>query len=160
MTSAKELIFFPAVSAGRKVYAGKIRRFFAEYLAKNGLRLTRQRRRIVDALLAADRHLSQEELYKALRRFGLGRATIFRTLKMLQEGALVEPVFGKDSVPRFEVQRDRPHHDHLICIECGRIREVRWPKLEAIQEETCRKIGFIPKWHRHEIFGRCKECSR
>ena len=53
----------------------------------------------------------------------------------------------------------RPHHDHLICITCGRIQEVRWPALEKIQNDACRKAGFAPKWHRHEVFGLCKDCA-
>lgn len=156
----RELVYFPAWTSDREGYTKRIYRLFQDYLARNGLRLTGQRRRILDFFLKADRHLSQEEIYGALRRYGLGRATVFRTLKMLEECKLVNHVIGSTGTPRFEVNLERPHHDHLICIDCGRIQEVRWPKLEEIQERTCRKIGFSPKWHRHEIFGRCKDCSR
>jgi len=110
--------------------------------------------------LKSDRHLSQEEIYAALRQYGLGRATVFRTLKMLEEAKLVDHVIGSTGTPRFEVNVERPHHDHLICVDCGKIQEVRWPKLEEIQEKACRKIGFTPKWHRHEVFGRCRDCAR
>ena len=156
----RELVYFPAWTADRKGYTKRIFEIFTDYLSKNGLRLTAQRRHILNFFLKADRHLSQEEIYGALRRFGLGRATVFRTLKMLEECKLVNHVVGSAGTPRFEVDLERPHHDHLICIECGRIQEVRWPKLEEIQEKTCRKIGFVPKWHRHEIFGRCQDCSK
>jgi Fur family ferric uptake transcriptional regulator len=156
----RELEYFPAEKISRRGYVDRIRRVFTEHLAKNGLRLTAQRRRILDYFLQADRHLSQDEIYLALRKHGLGRATVFRTLKMLEECRLVNHVIGSTGTPRFEVDLERPHHDHLICVDCGRIQEVRWPKLEEIQEQTCRKIGFTPKWHRHEIFGRCRECSK
>jgi Fur family transcriptional regulator, ferric uptake regulator len=156
----KELLYFPAYTEDRTRYTQRVRKLFGDYLAKNGLRLTGQRKRILDFFLQADRHLSQEDIYQALRKHGLGRATVFRTLKMLQECKLVDHVIGSSGTPRFEVNLERPHHDHLICIDCGRIQEVRWPKLEAIQEKTCRKIGFTPKWHRHEIFGRCRDCSK
>ncbi|OGR83295.1 MAG: hypothetical protein A3J74_11775 [Elusimicrobia bacterium RIFCSPHIGHO2_02_FULL_57_9] len=135
-------------------------RLFTGYLAGHGLRLTGQRRLILDYFLKADRHLSREDIYTALRRHGIGRATVFRTLKMMEKCKLVDHVVGMAGKPRFEVNIERPHHDHLICINCGRIQEVRWPKLEAIQEETCRKIGFTPNWHHHEIFGWCRDCSR
>jgi Fur family ferric uptake transcriptional regulator len=154
----RELLYFAAPAAGRKGYQKRIYRLFTEHLGKNGLRLTDQRRRILDFFLEADRHLSQDEVYTALRKHGIGRATVFRTLKMLEECRLLNHVSGRGGTPRFEVNVERPHHDHLICIDCGRIQEVRWPKLEEIQEKTCRKIGFEPKWHRHEIFGRCKDC--
>jgi Fur family ferric uptake transcriptional regulator len=157
----RELVYFPHhVGDDRKSYVKRIYAMFTAHLAKNGLRLTNQRRRILDYFLQSDRHLSQEEIYGALRKFGLGRATVFRTLRMLEEAKLVNHVIGSTGTPRFEVNIERPHHDHLICVECGRIQEVRWPKLETIQEQTCRKIGFIPKWHRHEVFGRCRDCAR
>lgn len=160
MRAERELLYFPDRSTDRRGYTRRIYEIFRAHLARNGLRLTGQRRRILDYFLQAERHLSQEDIYAALRRYGLGRATVFRTLKMLEACQLVNHVIGSTGTPRFEVNLERPHHDHLICIHCGRIQEVRWPKLEQIQEETCRKIGFVPKWHRHEIFGRCRECAR
>ena len=155
-----ELDYFPPADSDRVGYVRRIYERFTAHLVKNGLRLTHQRRLILDYLLQADRHLSQDEIYAALRRHGIGRATVFRTLKMLEESRLIDHVIGSTGTPRFEVKVDRPHHDHLICIECGKILEVRWPKLEQIQEETCRRIGFIPKWHRHEVFGRCRDCAK
>jgi Fur family transcriptional regulator, ferric uptake regulator len=156
----RELVYFPTYTGDRKEYVKKIHAVFSAHLAKNGLRLTDQRKRILDFFLQTDHHLSQEEIYTSLRKYGLGRATVFRTLKMLEEARLVNHVSGSGGTPRFEVNLERPHHDHLICIDCGRIQEVRWPKLEQIQERTCRKIGFSPKWHRHEIFGRCRQCTK
>lgn len=147
-------------SAARPAFASRVARVFAEHLAKNGLRLTDQRRAILDLFLKSDRHLSQEDVYVAVRARGIGRATVFRTLKTLQECGLAAPVVGRDGVPRFEINWERPHHDHLICVECGHISEVRWPRLEKIQEETCRRLGFSPRWHRHEIFGLCRDCAR
>lgn len=155
-----ELLYFRSQPADKKSYVKRIYDLFRAHLAKNGLRLTDQRRRILDYFLEADRHLSQEEIFASLRQYGIGRATVFRTLKMLEEAGLVNHVVGKTGTPRFELNLERPHHDHLICVECGRIQEVRWPKLEQIQERTCRKIGFTPKWHRHEIFGVCRDCAR
>lgn len=159
-TEPRELVHFPASTSERKRYTRRIYQLFQEHLSKNGLRLTGQRRLILDYFLKADRHLSQEDIYLALRQHGLGRATVFRTLKMLEESKLVNHVVGSTGTPRFEVNLERPHHDHLICVECGRIQEVLWPKLEEIQEKTCRKVGFEPKWHRHEVFGRCRRCAR
>lgn len=156
----RELAYSPAEAGDKKGYTDRIHRIFSDYLAGNGLRLTGQRRRIIDYFIQADRHLTQDEIYRALRKHGLGRATVFRTLRMLEECKLVNHVTGTSGVPRFELHVERPHHDHLICVDCGRIQEVRWPKLELIQEKTCRKFGFSPKWHRHEIFGRCRDCSR
>ena len=78
-----ELLYFRSHPADKQGYVKRIYDLFKAHLAKNGLRLTDQRRRILDYFLEADRHLSQEEIYRALRQHGIGRATVFRTLKML-----------------------------------------------------------------------------
>jgi Fur family transcriptional regulator, ferric uptake regulator len=153
--ATQELDYLP----GSKDYVKRIYERFTKHLAGNGLRLTEQRRMILDYFLKAEKHLSQEDIYGALRKHGIGRATVFRTLKMLEECGIVNHVVGSKGTPRFEVEVDRPHHDHLICVSCGRIQEVRWPELEDIQEKTCKKLGFVPKWHRHEIFGKCRDCQ-
>lgn len=155
----RELVVYEG-KAARPDFAARVAGVFAAHLAENGLRLTGQRRAILDHLLKSDRHLSQEEVYQSLRGRGIGRATVFRTLKTLQDCGLAAPVIGRDGVPRFEINLERPHHDHLICVRCGRIQEVTWPELEKIQEETCRRAGFTPKWHRHEIFGLCRSCAK
>ena len=160
MPDKKELLHFSTPAPDRVGFERRIRRLFAEHLSKNGLRLTGPRKLILDFFLGAERHLSQEEIYRALRPRGIGRATVFRTLKMLEESRLVAHVTGSQGVPRFEVNLERPHHDHLICVDCGDIQEVQWPALEKIQDKTCRKIGFVPKWHRHEVFGRCGACAQ
>ena len=154
----RELVVYD--SGTERKHAAKIVRLFTEHLAQNGLRLTGQRRLILDAFLKTDHHLSQDEIYLSLRSHGMGRATVFRTIKMLQECGLISPVIGRDGTSRFEIELHRPHHDHLICITCGRIQEVRWPTLEKIQDDACRKAGFIAKWHRHEVFGLCKDCAK
>jgi Fur family transcriptional regulator, ferric uptake regulator len=156
----RELVVYEQGKGDAKAFTERVVKVFTEHLAKNGLRLTGQRRLILDKLLKADSHLSQEEIYQSVRAQGVGRATVFRTLKTLQECGLASPVVGRDGVARFEVELDRPHHDHLICVDCGRIQEVRWPELEVIQDEACRKAGFVPKWHRHEVFGLCRACSK
>ena len=156
----RELVVYEGKAASRPAFVARVLRVFSEHLTKNGLRLTGQRRAILDLFLTSDHHLSQEEIYEGLRAKGIGRATVFRTLKTLEECGLVDHVIGTDGIPRFEVKSERPHHDHLICISCGRIQEVRWPRLEKIQEKTCRQLGFLPHWHRHEIFGRCQNCRR
>jgi Fur family ferric uptake transcriptional regulator len=156
----RELVVYEGKAAARPAFVARVARVFAEHLVKHGLRLTGQRRAILDLFLTSDRHLSQEDIYQALRAKGIGRATVFRTLKTLQDCGLAAPVVGRDGTPRFEINLERPHHDHLICVKCGRIQEVRWPALEKIQEETCRRAGFVAKWHRHEILGLCRDCAR
>src|SRR5690242_16924703 len=115
----REIVLFPTWMAGRKGYASRIREVFQEFLAGRGLRLTNQRRAIVDVLLNADKHLSSSEVNQALKGRGIGRVTVFRTIKMLEEAHLAERVHSPAGVPKFEIKYERPRHDHLICVECG-----------------------------------------
>ena len=155
----KELVFFPSWTAGREGYVARIHEVFQKHLAEKGLRHTHQRQLIVDYLLHADDHLTMKDVYQALKSKGIGKVTVFRTLKMLEECRLAERVTSPTGQAKFEIKYERPHHDHLICVECGRIREVQWPEVERIQEKTCRTLRFAPLWHRHEIFGRCDACQ-
>jgi Fur family ferric uptake transcriptional regulator len=154
-----ELVYFPSWAAGRNGYADRIRELFQEYHHEKGMRMTQQRGLILEYLLKAEHHVGMDEIYKALKPQGVGKVTVFRALKMLEEAKLVDRVTSSDGRPRFEVKYERPHHDHLICIQCGSIQEIQWPQIERIQEKTCRKIGFQPTFHRHEIYGRCRSCQ-
>jgi Fur family ferric uptake transcriptional regulator len=155
-----ELEYFPTWMAGRHGYADRIRQLFQEYHTEQGMRMTNQRSLILEYLLKTNRHLGLDEIYQALKSRGVGRVTVFRALKMLEEAKLVDRVSSLDGKPRYEVKYDRPHHDHLICVDCGAIREVQWPQIEKIQEKTCKDLGFQPVFHRHEIFGRCASCQK
>jgi Fur family transcriptional regulator, ferric uptake regulator len=155
-----ELEYFPTWMAGRHGYADRIRQLFQEYHQEKGMRMTQQRSMILEFLLKANHHVGMDEIYQALRSKGIGRVTVFRALKMLEECKLIDRVSSLDGKPRFEVKYERPHHDHLICVECGAIREVQWPQIEKIQEKKCKDLGFQPIFHRHEIFGRCPQCQK
>ncbi len=122
--------------------------------------MTQQRGRILDYLLEANHHVGMDEIYQALKSHGVGRVTVFRALKMLEECHLIDRVQASDGKPRYEVNYERPHHDHLICVDCGSIQEIQWPQVEKIQEKTCKELGFLPMFHRHEIFGRCASCQK
>lgn len=153
-----ELVFFPGWAAGRRGYAERIRDLFYRHVQDKGLMHTHQRDDILNVLLQANRHLSQDEIYAAVREKGIGKVTVFRTLKLLEEAALIERVHDSEGRPRYEVKMDRPHHDHLVCISCGGIQEIQWPEIERFQEKACRAKNFQALYHRHEVFGRCQAC--
>ncbi len=165
MKNQAEVILFPkhAKEPGQhRRWLSSISASFEEHLKRKGLNLTHQRKEILEHLLAADRHLSTEEIYDTLKKKdpALGRATVFRTLKLLQECGLAAEVETASGRSKFELKADRPHHDHMICVECGRITEFQSPMMERFQDEAIRKHGFQALWHRHEIFGRCRDCAR
>ena len=131
-------------------------------MAKKGLRSTDQRRLIVDTFFRAPNHISIEELLAQVREKEpkVGYATVYRTLKLLTEcGVAHERRFG-DGLTRYELADDTSHHDHLICLECGDIVEFEEPRIENLQEETAKRLGFQFTGHKMELYGVCRDCRR
>ncbi len=133
---------------------------FVEFLRKKNLRLTPQREKILQVFLKTNQHLTVEELYNLIkkRNSDIGQATVFRTLKLLCAAGIAKEVELGDKKIRFEHKYGHPHHDHLVCIECGRFIEVVDVNIEKLQNALCEKFEFLPKRHKLEIFGVCKKC--
>lgn len=137
---------------------------FREYLKKKGLKFTKQREEILIFFLKEEKHLSPEEMFIALRRQlakgKLGRATVYRTLKLLDECGLAEKVNFGDGLNRFEHKFAHPHHDHLICLSCGKSFEFSNAEIEKLQENVAKGHQFRVTYHRLKIYGYCKKCSK
>ncbi|MBK8231658.1 MAG: transcriptional repressor [Candidatus Eisenbacteria bacterium] len=134
---------------------------FRAYLATQSLRMTRQREELLTAVFHAPRHFEAEDLIKTLReRQGhVSRATVYRTLSLLEEcGVLRKSLFGHNR-HFYESVVGRHHHDHLVCIRCGKIQEFEEPRIEEMQEQICTRYGFKILDHVHEIFGACENCQ-
>src|SRR5688572_28453130 len=127
---------------------------FRDYVRKNGLKDTPQREEILTYIVRAGKHLSPEEIYQDLRRKDpkLGRATVFRTLKLPEDSCLASRVTFADGRSKYEPKHGRPHHDHIICVQCDEALEFSSPSIERIQDDVARRRGFKILWHRHEIF--------
>lgn len=134
------------------------RRTLKDYLARRGLRWTRQRAAIAEVFLRSDGHLTSDEVHRQVARKHpqVGLATIYRTLKLFVEAGIASERTFSEGVARYEVRQ--PHHDHMICVECGRIVEFEDARIEALQEDVARAHGFELEWHRHELYGRCPDC--
>jgi len=133
---------------------------FVDYLRKKHLKLTDQRNTILNVFLKTERHLSVDDLYDIVRKkdSSIGHATVFRTLKLLSEAGIAKEVNLGDGKTRYEHKYDHEHHDHLVCLECGKFIEAVDSKIEKLQEELCKRHGFVPQQHKMEIFGICKKC--
>ena len=137
------------------------RALLQEHMVKRGLRSTDQRRLIVETFFQAPNHISIEELLSQVRAQDpkVGYATVYRTLKLLTEcGVAFERKFG-DGLTRYELADDSSHHDHLICVDCGKIIEFEEPQIEELQECIAARHGFIVKSHKHEMYGSCADCQ-
>ena len=108
-----------------------------EYLRKRGLKLTKQREKIAKHFLVKDKHFSVEELYYEMKKItpGIGYTTVYRTLKLLVSAGLAVIRRFSDNITRFEPLLRNEHHDHIICIGCGRIVEFENYRIEKLQNE-------------------------
>ena len=152
-----------AVSPGEpdKAVLDRLRARLQSYMLKKGLRSTAQRRLIIDTFFEGSAHMTIEDLLTEVRARdrGIGYATVYRTLKLLAEcGVASERRFG-DGLSRYELGDDASaHHDHLICVSCGKIIEFEEPRIEALQDQIALRYGFQVTSHKHEMYGSCAEC--
>ena len=134
---------------------------FVGYLREHNLPVTAQRLAIADVLLTSDRHLSAEEVAHEVSARGrtVGTATVYRTIDTLVEsGLLVERDFG-EGFRRFEPARDVPHHEHLVCTQCGKVEEFRDERLERMTTIVAESRGFARQRHLLVIHGVCRTCQ-
>jgi Fur family ferric uptake transcriptional regulator len=136
------------------------RKKLKRYLGEHGLRATRQRDVIVEAFLGTHRHVSAEELYRAVRRRhpNIGVATVYRTLRLLTESGVATARYFGDGQASYEVAEH--HHDHLICLSCGKILEFENEAIERLQLEVANQHEFLVTHHKLELYGYCARCSK
>jgi len=130
------------------------------YLARQGLKHSRQRERIAELFFAMVGHVSVDELLAHARREDrrVSQATVYRTMKLLVESGLATAREFGDGQTRYELAVGRSHHDHLICTGCGTIAEFADEQIEALQASVARRHGFAVERHRLELYGRCARC--
>ena len=130
-------------------------------LKKEGLRYTHQRQASWDALSASDEHRAAEAIYLALYNSGLkvSRATVYRTIDVLVKNNLVRKLDLGDGRARYENKMDTAHHDHLICVQCGKIEEFMDNVIENRQEVIVENFGYRLIRHIHQLFVICDKCG-
>ena len=133
---------------------------FRNYIQEKGLRNTQQREVILDAFLSADTHITVEELFNVIKEKNpeIGYATVHRNLSLLCESGIADEIKIGNQKARYEPKLEREHHDHLICIKCGRFIEVYDTKIEKLQDKLAEANNFRPVRHKLEIYGYCGNC--
>lgn len=133
----------------------KLDKEFERLCRDKGLRLTGPRRVILDVLAKAKDHPDAIEVHRraALVDPSIAIATVYRTVRLLQDSGILESHAFGDGRTRYE-PADREHHDHLIDIKTGDVIEFRSDEIERLQEEIARARGFEIVSHRLEIFVR------
>lgn len=126
-------------------------------LKRAGLKVTLPRMKILEILESSNkRHLSAEDIYRVLLDAGeeIGLATIYRVLTQFEGAGLVIRHHFETGQAVFELERGK-HHDHLICVKCGKIVEFVDESIEAKQKEIAEKNGFRISDHSLIIYGVC-----
>ena len=133
---------------------------FEKYLSQKNLQFTPQREKILRLFLTTEKHLSLDEMALLVKKKHprIGYSTVFRTLKLLSDSGIAREIDFGDHVVRYEHKLAHEHHDHLICIRCGRFEEAVDPEIEQLQEKLVKKRGYTMVSHRMEIFGLCGNC--
>lgn len=135
---------------------------FTDYLARKNLKMTPQRRLILEIFLKESGHHTSEDLYNIVKKSdkSIGQATVYRTLKLLCESGLAKEVNFGDGVTRYEQQYGFSHHDHIICEECGKAIAVVDDKIEQLQERLAAEHGFVLTGHEMYLYGICSDCRK
>lgn len=128
---------------------------YENLLRQAGLRITRQRRIILEILKETKEHPDASEIFKRAQitdgRISL--ATVYRTMRALEEsGAIQRHAFGGGPA-RFE-KIDSEHHDHLIDVDSGEVIEFSSARIEMLQDEIAKRLGYEIVDHRLELYGR------
>ena len=140
-----------------------IEKAFEEFLRTRELKLTSQRERILRRAFATHEHFTAETLYEWMRAEPgprVSRATVYRTLGLLLEGGFLGSLDTGRGELMYEHVLGHKHHDHMVCLSCGRIEEFNDARIEALQVEAAAKKGFTIQSHAHRLFGLCRSCAR
>ena len=122
--------------------------------AEKGLRITEQRRVIARVLSDAEDHPDVEALHARAAAIdpGISIATVYRTVRLFEEAAILERHDFGNGRARYEAAADA-HHDHLIDVETGKVLEFVDSELEALQKQIAERLGFRLVDHRMELYG-------
>jgi Fur family ferric uptake transcriptional regulator len=131
-------------------------------LREAGLKATLPRVKILEIMEADEnRHLSAEEIYKILSDAGndVGLATVYRVLTQFESAGLVTRHHFEGGTSVFELNQGE-HHDHILCVNCGRVEEFVDEVIEQRQKAIAEKAGFSMTDHCLYIYGICADCQK
>jgi Fur family transcriptional regulator, ferric uptake regulator len=131
-----------------------------ELLRANGMRITRNRLQILDALLRAEEPLSLDEIQTRVDGDAPDYATVFRVMTLLESLQIAQKVHLNRSCSYYELVNPQQHYDHIICTECGRVTVmIDSCPVEKVERKIEEEYGFSEIRHSLEFFGKCWECK-
>ena len=133
----------------------------ADELKSSGLKATLPRIKILEVFQHAQRrHMTAEDVYKALLGEGadIGLATVYRVLMQFEQAGLLTRSNFESGKSVFELNEGQ-HHDHLVCLTCGRVEEFFDPEIEARQRQVAEARGFELHEHSLALYARCTKSN-
>lgn len=132
---------------------------FRDFLKAGKNRITPERFEVLDAALEFEGHFGADDLYILMKNSNsrVSRATVYKTLELLAQCELISKRHFGDNVTRYESSYKKQIHDHLICVDCGRIVEFSNAEIKKLPEEISDELGFNFESYSFNIFARCKD---
>jgi Fur family ferric uptake transcriptional regulator len=132
-----------------------------DLVRQHGLRMTRQRVLVLQALCELGGHASAEDVYAqvTLHQHNVDLSTVYRTLERFRDLRILSQTDLGRGCAEYEVVTDQQHH-HLVCQSCGQVFDLDHDYLSAAAKSIRRDFGFEPIFDHFAIFGRCRECRR
>ncbi len=133
----------------------------ASDLKNIGLKATLPRMKVLELFQDSKRkHLSAEDVYRLLLddQLDIGLATVYRVLTQFEQAGLLRRQHFETGKAVFELNQGE-HHDHLVCVHCGRVEEFFDEDIEKRQKQVAKKFGFVLSDHDLSLYGTCKDCQ-
>jgi Fur family transcriptional regulator, ferric uptake regulator len=132
------------------------------WIPEEGLKTTKQREEILKVFLNSTGHKNLSQIHAQVSKVDpkIGVITVYRTLKLLARFGLAAQRKFSDGETRYEPTARGNHHDHLICLGCGKIIEFENEALEALQGSIAERYHFKVFHHRMELYGQCADCAK
>ena len=130
-----------------------------EELKSSGLKATLPRLKILDVFQHTERrHMTAEDVYRALLSEGadIGLATVYRVLMQFEQAGLLTRSNFESGKAVYELNEGQ-HHDHLVCVDCGRVEEFMDPEIELRQRAIAEQHGFALQEHSLALYARCRK---
>ena len=131
-----------------------------EFLKAGKNRITPERFDVLDAALDYEGHFGADDLYILMKNQSLdiSRATVYKTLELLAQCDLIRKRNFGGTITKYE-NNFKKQHDHVICLDCGRIVEFNSNKIKEFPDKICDELGFELENYSLNIFARCKSIA-